>query len=123
MKKVFFPFFIVAVFLTTISSFACDMHEHHTEKSEDNNKPHDYYSEVMSTMHNEMMIEPTGNVDVDFMRGMIPHHQGAVSMAEVVLKHGQDPEIRELAQEVIKTQQAEIEMMKAWLKEKGYEYK
>jgi uncharacterized protein (DUF305 family) len=67
-------------------------------------------------MHNEMAIAFTGNADADFVRGMIPHHQGAVDMAKIVLEHGKDPEIRRLARNIIKSQEAEIAMMKGWLK-------
>lgn len=67
-------------------------------------------------MHKDMAITFSGNADADFVRGMIPHHQGAVDMAKIVLEHGKDPAIRRLAREVIRTQNAEISMMKAWLK-------
>lgn len=67
-------------------------------------------------MHQNMNIEWTGDVDTDFMRGMVPHHQGAVQMAQIVLEHGKDPQVRELAKKVIAAQNQEIEQMNAWLR-------
>ncbi len=73
------------------------------------------FVEVNDKMHKDMAIQFSGDADVDFVRGMIPHHQGAIDMAKVVLAHGKDAEIRKLAEDVIKAQTGEIAMMNAWL--------
>ena len=57
----------------------------------------------------------TGDADVDFLAMMIPHHQGAVDMARLVLTHGGDPLTRRLAEEIIASQRAEIAAMEARL--------
>ncbi len=77
------------------------------------------FAEANARMHEGMAIAPSGNVDVDFVRGMIPHHQGAVDMARIVLEHGTDPEVRKFAEAVIAAQEAEIAWMTAWLAKNG----
>ena len=73
------------------------------------------YMQANAAMHTDMAIDYTGNPDVDFIAGMIPHHQGAVAMAKIVLDHGSDPEVRKLAEGVIAAQEAEIAWMTDWL--------
>ena len=77
------------------------------------------YRQANETMHKNMDIAFSGNADVDFVRGMIPHHQGAIDMAKVALQHGKDEQVRQWAQDVIREQEREIAEMQAWLKSKG----
>ena len=64
---------------------------------------------MMRDMH---ALGYTGNADVDFLAMMIPHHEGAVEMARLVLIHGRDPLTRKLAEEIIASQVVEIEGMR-----------
>ncbi len=72
---------------------------------------------INAKMHEGMDITFTGNADIDFVRGMIPHHQGAVDMAKTVIAFGKNPQIRKLAEEIVKAQETEIALMQTWLKQ------
>lgn len=74
---------------------------------------------INARMHKAMDLPMTGNLDADFVRGMIPHHQGAIDLAELTLKNSTDPDIRALARNIIGAQRREITFMRAWLRERG----
>ncbi|WP_238897690.1 CopM family metallochaperone [Achromobacter xylosoxidans] len=94
-------------------------HTHHGAGTPSDNPAVRAYQEANDRMHGDMTIEFTGDADVDFIRGMIPHHQGAIDIAKVVLAHGSDAEVRQLAEDVIRAQEGEIAKMKKWLSERG----
>ena len=77
------------------------------------------YREVNAKMHRDMDITYTNDADVDFVRGMIPHHQGAIDVAKIQLQHGRDPELRRLAERIVADQEREIAEMRAWLAKRG----
>ena len=74
---------------------------------------------VSMKMHSAMDIAYTGNADLDFVKGMIPHHAGAVDMAKTVLAFGKDPEVKKLAESIIKAQETEMAQMNDWLNKNG----
>jgi uncharacterized protein (DUF305 family) len=80
--------------------------------------PSPFYAEMATadtTMHRDMTIAPSGDLDRDFLRMMMPHHQGAIDMAKAELIYGKDQVMRRLAQEIIVDQQSEIDAMQLWL--------
>lgn len=70
---------------------------------------------AMAKMHKDMNLPITGDPDADFIRGMIPHHEAAVAMAQIVLKYGDDPQARYLARAILRAQRGEIAYMRRWL--------
>lgn len=76
------------------------------------------YEAAAQKMHKDMSSEYTNDVDVDFVRGMIPHHQGAIDQAEILLKYSTNPRLRRLAGGIIASQRREIRFMERWLKER-----
>lgn len=82
-----------------------------------------YHAGQQHTMSSEMQAEmmmsadlgtADANFDLRFINGMIPHHQGALDMAQQVLEHSDRPELQQLAQAILSSQQQEIDQMKQW---------
>jgi hypothetical protein len=72
---------------------------------------------AMGKMMVRMAIKSSGDVDRDFANMMIPHHQGAIDMAETELRHGHNEQLRRIAQEIIVDQQQEIVAMRLALRD------
>ena len=74
------------------------------------------YTKSMTDMHNEMMVGMAYNdPDTAFAKSMLGHHRGAVNMAKIELKYGTNQEMRQLAQDIIDSQQLEMDIMNKWL--------
>lgn len=110
---------LLAVFLETVPAQAEAM-KHGGMPAAAESPSTEGYKAAMDKMHMDMMeMNYTGDADVDFVRGMIPHHQGAIDMAKVVLISGKDAELRRLAEGIVTAQQAEIRQMQDWLAAHG----
>lgn len=121
MKKLFVPFVAAAFIIAApVAVLAQEGHGAHgaTAPSDGANAPASQaYKAAMDEMHAAMSAQQyTGDADVDFAVGMIPHHQAAIDMAKTVLEHGKDAEIRKLAEEVVAAQEREIRQLEDWLK-------
>ena len=92
-----------------------------TDSSDGQSRADVNWSELIASMKKMHMameaIKPSGDSDVDFVRLMLPHHQGAIDMAKSQLLYGKDQQMRRVAQEIITDQQLEIELMHRWLKQ------
>jgi uncharacterized protein (DUF305 family) len=103
---------LVAIALLSAPAFA--QHSHDAAPA-----PGAATDELMAAHHNMTAsmdgFKSTGDADRDFLTMMIPHHQGAIDMAEAVLKHGKNAEVRALAENIIREQKREIAEMEKML--------
>ena len=113
----------VALLLPSVASAddmkGIDMSGTHAKAKSDANPADKAFATSMSTMMKGMNVKPTGRPDKDFVTMMMPHHQGAVDMAKVELQYGIDPELRQLATDIVAAQEKELAQMKAWLEKNG----
>ena len=121
MRKTFLAVFTGAAIVAAIPALA--QHQHHgshgaapAAAASPSTKA---FEAATDRMHRDMAIKFSGDADIDFIKGMIPHHQGAIDMAKVVLQYGKDAETKKLATDIIAAQEKEIAMMREWLKKRG----
>jgi len=124
-RKVIFTLLIITISILSFQVLAEDVHHGHAIKTPakepfvvSSDKPFEtLMDEAMAIMHKDMeQASRNGDPDHDFVTMMIPHHQGAIDMAQALLMYGKNTELRKLAQQIITEQQYEIQLMQAWLK-------
>ena len=76
--------------------------------------------QAMAMMMKNMSTTYSGDADVDFVNGMIPHHQGAIDMSKVAQQYVKDPLLLKLSGDIVGAQEGEITFMKEWLKKNGH---
>ncbi|MGM4912509.1 DUF305 domain-containing protein [Rhizobium sp. 768_B6_N1_8] len=100
--------------ILSVSAFADDSASHERSSSAITDET-PFLSEndaAMAKMMNDMAVRPTGDVNRDFVEMMIPHHQGAIDMAQTYLRYGSNEQLKRIAQEIIVDQQQEIAAMR-----------
>src|SRR6266699_3391106 len=107
--------FIPAVILLILALRLAWMGVHAQSHAGDSQINDSNWSELLASMEKMHMgmgaVERSGKSDIDFVRLMIPHHQGAIDMAKAELLYGEDAQMRRLAQEIITEQHLEIQLM------------
>jgi hypothetical protein len=108
---------------TQLTDTSVDAHAGHAVAEQEVATPDATFEAMMATMHDMpgMPTASTGEVNADFLRLMIPHHQGAVDMSIIAIEQTDDPELRALAEHIIAEQEAEIAEMEAMLERMGVE--
>ena len=116
MKKLLFVLALLGAANQSVQAQHHNHHQDHDKEKTTNIKS--VYLSMMDKMMIDMEKAPLGqNPGMAFLHQMIPHHQGAVEMAEYEIAHGKNPEMIQLAKSILVEQKSEIEQMKHWISE------
>jgi len=102
--------FLAGVFTLGIATAASP-----STKTHDSSMHTKMQSDMKKMMDDMHAVRMSGNMDVDFAKMMIPHHQGAIDMAQMELDHGKDSMLKKMATEIIAAQKKEIKILQDWL--------
>ncbi len=121
-KAVFVVVLVAAITAAGGAVFAQEKGDHGHNRG--GGAPATPFQDAMTAAMDRMMRDmhaspPLGDPDRDFLVMMIPHHEGAVEMARLLLLHGRDPLVRRMAEEILSGQQTEIAAMRARLEVLG----
>lgn len=109
---------LIAILIGVLAAVPAHPHAHNGSPPASGGSAWSELQDSMQVMHRTMAsLNSAGDDDEDFVRLMLPHHQAAIDMAKAELMHGQDPQMRRLAQEIITDQESEIELMQLWLRQ------
>ncbi|QCP50797.1 DUF305 domain-containing protein [Trinickia violacea] len=106
---------ILSVVIVLAISALCDSPAFSADLQTDSSGEAPFVAEndrAMTRMMEDMAVKPTGDVDRDFVAMMVPHHQGAIDMAQAELRYGHNEQLRRIAQEIVVEQQQEIAAMR-----------
>lgn len=110
--------FVAFFCVLSLNGAESSTHSHHTKTSKTSQQsPSATMLEAMHAPMMEVTFLSGENIDLNFLTNMIPHHQGAIDSAEILLKHSKNKSLRTIAQNIITAQKAEIAEFKALLPE------
>ncbi|CEQ21438.1 DUF305 domain-containing protein [Paraclostridium sordellii] len=113
MKKFYFTLFLFATLLVgTVYSQNHLFAQEPSSKSEQSKDYQSTYIDIFNKMKEGMnAAQNTGNVNLDFVLEMIPHHEGGIDMAKAIIKYGNNEDVKKIAQNIVTSQEAQIPLM------------
>lgn len=113
MKKFYFTLFLFATLLvSTVYSQNYSFAQEPSSSSEQSKDYQSAYTDIFNKMKEGMnAAQNTGNVNLDFVLEMIPHHEGGIDMAKAIIKYGTNEDVKKIAQNIVTSQEAQIPLM------------